>query len=309
MAHYLITGGCGFIGSHLADSLIEDNHSVTILDDLSTGKRENAPSKAQVVIGDARDYNIVEQLFHGIDGCFHLAAIASVEKSITHWKETHTVNATATVNIFQAASRQKNKVPVVYASSAAVYGNNPNIPLSEREMPAPLTAYGVDKLSCDLNARIAWEVHHIPTIGLRPFNIYGPRQDPKSPYSGVISIFADKISNNQTVTIYGSGKQVRDFVYVADAVKVFRASMANLQEGHNIINICTGNATSINRIADVLERLCNCKVERKYAPPRKGDIAVSIGDPGKLLSLLNLRLTTLLEEGLSYTIERRREVA
>lgn len=309
MANYLITGGCGFIGSHLADALIAHGHSVTILDDLSTGKMENVPEKARVIVGDARDYKTVEKAFIGIDGCFHLAAIASVEKSINHWRDTHTVNATATVNLFQVASRMSRKIPIVYTSSAAVYGDNASVPLSEDAEKNPVTAYGVDKLACDMHARIAWHVHNIPTLGLRPFNIYGPRQDPKSPYSGVISIFSDKIINNQPITIYGSGEQQRDFVYVADAVKVFMAGMRNLNRGHNIINVCTGQATSINRVVDILENLYDVHAIRISAPPRKGDILISMGNPKKLAEVLNMKLTTGLIEGLAYTVERRREVA
>jgi UDP-glucose 4-epimerase len=309
MAHYLITGGCGFIGSHLADNLIADHHRVTILDNLSTGKRENAPKEARLIIGDARDSDIVEPLFSDIDGCFHLAAIASVEKSITHWRDSHSVNALATITLFQAASRQAKKTPIVYTSSAAVYGNNPVIPLSENADTTPLTAYGVDKLTCDMHARIGWDVHRIPTVGLRPFNVYGPRQDPHSPYSGVISIFTGRITNNRAITIYGTGEQLRDFVYVGDAVRVFQAAMENLREGHTLINICTGHGSSINNVAETLETLCQRTVTRIYAAPRKGDIAQSIGDPARLQNYLNLRLTTSIEEGLSYTIQRQREVA
>src|ERR1700733_12695413 len=153
--HYLVTGGAGFIGSHLVDALIEKGHRVTVLDDLSTGKRGNVNPKATLVVGDTTDYETVERVFQGIDGCFHLAAVASVEKSIIEWVRTHSVNITSTVNIFQAASRAHGRVPVVYTSSAAVYGDCAQIPIGENTDKRPLTAYGVDKYACDLHANVA----------------------------------------------------------------------------------------------------------------------------------------------------------
>src|SRR6202000_85204 len=145
------------------------------------------------------------------------------------WVRTHSVNITATVNVFQAASRSQNKVPVVYTSSAAVYGDCQNIPIAETEEKFPLTAYGVDKYACDLHARVGWQVHGVPNIGMRPFNVFGPRQDPGSPYSGVISIFFDRMRQGKPITIFGDGGQMRDFVFVADAVKSFSAAMEKLQ--------------------------------------------------------------------------------
>jgi UDP-glucose 4-epimerase len=306
---YLVTGGCGFIGSHLTDALIHAGHEVVILDNLSTGKRENANPKAEVIIGDAADYETVWKAMEDVDGCFHLAAVASVEKSVIDWAKTHTVNQTASVNVFQAASRHAKKIPVVYTSSAAVYGDCPNTPISEDEPTMPLTAYGADKLGCDLHGRIAWLVHGVPTIGLRPFNVYGPRQDPSSPYSGVISIFADRISRGQPIRIYGDGEQVRDFVYVADAVKVFFTAMQQMREGHEVINICTGRSTSINALADALEAAAGWKVERQYLLPRKGDIRISVGNPAKLASRLGLTLNTRLQDGVRVLVDNRMKEA
>jgi UDP-glucose 4-epimerase len=300
---YLVTGGCGFIGSHLVDALIEAGHSVTILDDLSTGKRENANPLAKIIVGDTSDYATVEQAMQGMDGCFHLAAIASVERSVNDWAKTHTVNLISTVNIFQAASRQPKKIPVVYTSSAATYGKQDEA-ITEDILTWPLTAYGVDKLGCDLHAKIAWEIHGVPVMGVRPFNIYGPRQDSKSPYSGVISIFADRIQRRQPITIFGDGEQVRDFVYVGDAVKVFMGAMQNLREGFDVVNICTGRPTSVNDLVDVLESIVGWTVPQQHQPPRQGDIRTSIGNPTKLFQRLNLRLDTRLEDGLRLLINQ-----
>ncbi len=309
MAKYLITGGCGFIGSHLADTLVAEGHHVVILDNLSTGTKEHIPAQAEFILGDATDYATAKHACTGIDGCFHLAAIASVEQSITEWVASHRVNVTATVNILQAVSRLPHKPPVIYASSAAIYGNNPDVPLTERSLANPLTAYGADKLSCELHARIAWLVHNVPTIGLRPFNIYGPRQDPHSPYSGVISIFTYRIAAGLPVTIYGDGEQVRDFVYIRDAVDAFIAAMTHVSEGYDVINLCTGNATSINELADIIEHYANRPAMRRYMPPRLGDIGVSIGSPEKLQKKLNVHRTTALEEGIAQLMGTARQRA
>ena len=180
MAHYLVTGGCGFIGSHLVDALIAARHRVRILDDLSSGKRGNVPAAAEVTIGDVADPAAVRDAMSGIDGCFHLAAIASVARSNVDWLGTHRVNLAGAITVLDAA--RARRTPVVYASSAAVYGDNPNVPLTEDAVTRPLTAYGADKLGCELHGRVAWHVHRVPNTGVRLFNVYGPRQDPNSPY-------------------------------------------------------------------------------------------------------------------------------
>lgn len=177
MARYLVTGGCGFIGSHLVDALVAAGHDVRILDDLSTGKRANVPGIDDIVIGDVSDANVVANAMAGMDGCFHLAAIASVQRLNEEWGLTHRVNLTGAVNVFDAArnANPAGPVPVVYASSAAVYGDNPAVPLTEDAEKRPLTAYGADKLGCEQHARVAGNVHGVPTTGFRCFNIYGPR--------------------------------------------------------------------------------------------------------------------------------------
>ena len=202
MARFLVTGGCGFIGSHLVDRLLAEGAQVVVLDDLSTGRKENLAPGAELIIGDIRDRNSVRDAMTGVDGCFHLAAIASVEKAREAWSDTHAVNLAGTVTIFDAARHASSKgpVPVVYASSAAVYGNPGDDwkgRISEEAPTVPLSAYGADKLGCELHGRVAWTVHGVPTVGFRFFNVYGPRQDPASPYSGVISIFANRVAKRR----------------------------------------------------------------------------------------------------------------
>lgn len=179
MAKFLVTGGCGFIGSHLADALVRRGDRVFILDDLSTGKIANRPRHAQLVVGDVRDPSAVAELMAEVDGCFHLAAIASVERTNRDWPNTHRTNLGGTVAVLDAAWRVRvhAPIPVVYASSAAVYGSNPAMPLRESSVAMPVSAYGADKLGSELHARAGGVVHNIPTLGLRLFNVYGPRQD------------------------------------------------------------------------------------------------------------------------------------
>jgi UDP-glucose 4-epimerase len=305
LATYLVTGGCGFIGSHLADALVEAGHNVRILDDLSTGKRENAPESADIVVGDVGDLETVRGAMQGVDGCFHLAAIASVVRSNEDWLGTHRANLTGTINVFECArtAAAGKPVPVVYVSSAAIYGDNQDIPLPESAGPRPLTAYGADKLGCELHARVAHEVHNVSTTGFRFFNIFGPRQDPASPYSGVISIFAKKIQEGQPLMIHGDGEQARDFVYVGDAVRYLMKGMDRLPAAPDVFNVCRGTGTTINELADILFRVAGKTVAVSHAEPRDGDIRLSIGDPSHAKNDLGIVVETDIEDGLRVTLD------
>ncbi|MCW2243393.1 NAD-dependent epimerase/dehydratase family protein [Azospirillum canadense] len=304
MARYLVTGGCGFIGSHLIERLLAAGHDVRVLDDLSTGKRENLPASVPVTVGNVADPAAVDAAMSGVDGCFHLAAVASVDRSREAWLETHHANLSGTIAVFDAARRARGDgpVPVVYASSAAVYGDNPNMPLTEDAATRPLSAYGADKLGCELHARVADGVHGVPTTGFRFFNVFGPRQDPKSPYSGVISIFAGRIARGEPITVNGDGEQVRDFVYVKDLVRYLTAAMERPQAGAPVYNVCTGTSTSVNRLAAVLAAVAGKPLDRRTGPARPGDIRVSIGDPSRLVAAFGMACETSLEEGLRDTL-------
>jgi UDP-glucose 4-epimerase len=303
MSTYLVTGGCGFIGSHLVDSLLADGHEVRVLDDLSTGKRDNLDARAKLTLGTITDRALVATLMDGADGCFHLAAVASVERCNREWVDTHTVNLTGTIAIFDAARGPGRGVPVVYASSAAIYGDNPAVPLSERAVATPLSAYGADKYGCELHARVAAIVHGVPSVGMRFFNVYGPRQDPKSPYSGVISIFCDKIFAGLPVTVFGDGGQVRDFVYVGDVVRALRAAMARRKQVPSVFNVCTGTRITVRELAETIYRLRQATPNLVFAPPRSGDIRVSCGDPAHAQAELGFKSTTSLAEGLAVTLD------
>jgi len=304
MAHFLVTGGCGFIGSHLCDRLLERGHGVRVLDDLSTGSEANLDPRCRLTVGDVADPATVGQAMEGVSGCFHLAASASVQRSIEDWLGSHRANLTGTVVVFDAARRARGgPVPVVYASSAAVYGDGGDRPLSEGAPLRPLTAYGADKLGCELHGRVAWLVHRIPTVGLRFFNVFGPRQDPRSPYSGVISIFADRLLSGKALTVYGDGGQTRDFVYVADVVDHLLAAMADPVREPRVVNVCTGRATTILALAEITGRIVGIRPEIDGRPPRTGDIRTSLGDPSLAKVRLAVSAGTGLAEGLRRTIE------
>jgi UDP-glucose 4-epimerase len=301
---FLVTGGCGFIGSHLVDSLIADGHDVVVLDDLSSGTLERLDRRAELLLGDVADPAIVARAFTGVSGCFHLAAIASVARSNEDWVATHRTNQTGTICVLDAARRGagSSRVPVVYASSAAVYGEAPVEPIGEGAAKRPMTAYGADKLGSELHARVAWTVHRAPTIGLRFFNVYGPRQDPSSPYSGVISIFADRLRAGLPITIHGDGSQVRDFVYVADAVRHLRAAMAACAGagggGAAVFNVCTGVPTAIDQLARLIGNLLRMTPQIGFAPRRPGDILRSVGSPELARAQLGVAVETTVAEGL-----------
>lgn len=305
MATYLVTGGCGFIGSHLADALVAAGHQVRIVDDLSTGKRENAPAGAEIIVGDIADTGLMTKAMQGIDGCFHLAAIASVQRGNEDWLGTHRANLTGAITAFDLARscNPRGPVPVVYASSAAVYGDNPALPLKEISATQPLSAYGADKLGCELHARVAWVVHKVPSTGFRFFNIYGPRQDPKSPYSGVIAIFADRVSAGEPITINGDGGQYRDFVYVTDVVRHLVAAMAGMQAGAAVFNICTGRATTVLELAQAIARIAGRNDPKiVHGPARAGDIRESLGDPAAARAAFGFTADTLIADGLKPTL-------
>ncbi len=314
MTRYLVTGGCGFIGSHLVDALMASGNDVRVLDDLSTGRRENLPAGAALTVGSVTDADTVATAMTDVDGCFHLAAVASVARCNEEWAATHMANLTGAINVFDAARRTATSgVPVVYASSAAVYGNNRNLPLDEDEKPTPLSAYGADKLGCELHGQVAAHVHDVPTAGLRFFNVFGPRQDPRSPYSGVISIFAGRMLSDDALTVYGDGQQVRDFVYVDDVVRHLVAAMTCLHAddknvaGH-AFNVCTGVGTNLLELIDALADAAGISPDIEHGPSRLGDIRASVGRPDRARDRLKVGAETRFADGIARTVDWMRHV-
>ena len=310
MARFLVTGGAGFIGSHLVDALAGAGAKVRVLDDLSTGRRENLPAAARLIVGDVADPGTVRAAMAGVDGCFHLAAIASVARAAEDWLGTHRVNLGGTIAVLDAA--RARGVPVVYASSAAVYGDCPDQPIAETAPTRPLSAYGADKLGGELHAAVAARVFGVANVGLRFFNVYGPRQDPGSPYSGVISIFAGQLRRGEPVEVFGDGGQTRDFVAVADVVAALRAAMGRIGPGDAagrittpavpqalVFNVCTGIATSIRALAAELAALEGGTAVIREGPARPGDIRHSVGCPDAARAALGLGPPMPLRAGLA----------
>jgi UDP-glucose 4-epimerase len=304
MSSFLVTGGCGFVGSHLVEALVSSGHSVRVLDDLSTGYREHLPPNTELLVGDVTDEEAVCAALRDMDGCFHLAAVSSVDRSREEWLRTHLINLAGTVNIFDQVRKTATScpIPVVYASSAAVYGDNPAIPLRETAQLRPMSGYAVDKLGCELNAQVASRIHGVPTTGLRFFNIYGPRQDPLSSYSGVISRFCERLSRSKRIDIHGDGGQARDFVYVRDAVSAFMAALPIASTDHEVFNVCTGHATSIATLAGLVAELYGVPLRTRSLPARPADIRISVGDPVRAAERLDFTARTPLSHGLRMTI-------
>jgi UDP-glucose 4-epimerase len=287
--------------------LLGDGHDVRILDDLSTGKLENKPARASLIEGDVADAAAVAAAARGVDGIFHLAAVASVERSSQDWLGAHRTNLTGTIAVLDAARRagaSGGAVPVVYASSAAVFGANQDVPLTEASATRPLSAYGADKLGCEQHAFVAGHVHGVPTCGLRFFNVYGPRQNPHSPYSGVISIFCERLKAGRPVTVFGDGEQYRDFVYVGDVVQALRAAMRHAAAPGLVFNVCTGQATTIRTLAETIGALLAVTPQIDFAAPRVGEIRASLGDPTLCRAQLGFAATVQLRDGLAQTLAR-----
>jgi UDP-glucose 4-epimerase len=305
MALFLVTGGCGFIGSHLSAALIARGDRVRVLDDLSTGSEANLAPGATLLRGDIADAEAVRAAMAGVDACLHLAAIASVERGVQDWLGAHRANLTGTITLFDAARRAGRggaAIPVVYASSAAVYGDAATLPITEDAPTRPISAYGADKLGCEQHALVGGATHGLATFGLRFFNVFGARQDPRSPYSGVISIFCDRIAAGQPVTVFGDGGQTRDFVHVSDVVAALLAALPAASPRAPVANVCSGRATSVLALAAAIATACGTTPAVRHAPPRAGEIRHSLGSPARAQALLGLRPAAPLGDGLADVV-------
>ena len=302
--HYLVTGGAGFIGSHICDRLLAEGHQVRILDNFSTGKHENIPASddVEVIEGDVGDFDTVKSAMQDINMVFHEAAIASVPETVGNPLASERVNYRGTLNILEAA-RHAGVQRVMFACSAAVYGDLPELPKQESMPVKPLSPYAVDKLASEQACQMYTHLYGLETVSLRYFNVFGPRQDPSSPYSGVISIFTDFINQGKQPTIYGDGEQTRDFVYVSDVVEANILASTSPSAAGKAFNVATNGKLSIN---DLLKTICNIKgalFEPGYKPGREGDIRHSRGDISAAQQQLGWKPVVGFEEGLRRLFE------
>jgi len=309
----LVTGGAGFIGSHLVDALLAGNCHVAVLDNLTSGKPSNlnhVKGKIHFFKNDIREPRALEDAAQGCDVIFHLAAVVSVQHTINNPIESTMINDIGTLNVFEAARKAQVK-RVVLASSCAVYGDDPRLPKEETMIPKPCSPYAVHKLSAEHYARVYYELHGLETVSLRFFNVFGPRQDPSSPYSGVISIFMKKAVSNQLPVIYGDGNQSRDFVYVNDVVRANLLAADHDNLGGKIVNVGTGSFVRINRLWELISSLSGQPSEPIYGPARPGDILHSVANIESAKALLGFRSEVTLEAGLERTLNwyRNQEVS
>lgn len=282
MNNYLITGGAGFIGSHLTDALIAQGHKVVVLDNFSVGSYKHP--EADYCQADLLDFKAVKPLFKDIDGCFHLAAIPSVVMSMEQWFDFHRINLEGSLNLFKLAHLAGN-IPVIYASSCAVYGYAKQLPLTEDRFIQPISSYGCDKLAVEINAYFMAHSYSLPVMGLRFFNVYGPRQNPISPYSGVISKFVHALLQGQKPIIYGDGLQTRDFIYVEDVVTGLMKAMSQVKADAKVLNLCTGHPVTINDLLSEIASIMDKKYCVDFQEERIFDVMHSQGSTVKMHEL------------------------
>ena len=295
----LVTGGAGFIGSHIVDRLISDGHEVVVLDDFSTGHRSNlTENKALTIVeGDISNFDIVKQCMQGIDWVFHKAAVASVPKTVNDPVGSSLVNYQGTLHLLEAA-RNNDVKRFVFASSAALYGDEPTLPKIETMCPVTLSPYAVDKLASESACGMYTKLYGLETVCLRYFNVYGPKQDPTSPYSGVISIFTDKLKKNETPSIFGDGEQTRDFVFVKDVVEANMKAVTSENCAGQFFNVATGDKITLNALLKILCDIYEQDFNVIYGDVRKGDIKESYAVVDKAASILKWKPSVELKQGL-----------
>ena len=300
----VVTGGAGFIGSNLARFLSEKQNQVLVLDDLSTGRKENITdllqeNKIEFIQGSITDLKLLEDSFKNIDYVFHEAALPSVPRSIKDPVTTNQVNINGTLNVLLAA-KNTNVKKVIYASSSSVYGDTPTLPKLESMIPNPLSPYAITKLTGEYYCQVFTDVFHLPTVSLRYFNVYGPRQDPLSQYAAVIPKFITSVMQGQSPVIYGDGEQTRDFTYIADVIQ------ANIQAAESnatgVFNAAGGHRITINELADRIMKICGTTLPLDYQESRPGDITHSLADSSKAHHAFGFSLNYDIEKGLKETI-------
>lgn len=298
MSKILVTGGAGFIGSHTVENLLLQGHAVRVLDDLSTGRPNNLPDHPQLelLIGDIRNPQAVMHAMQGVDRVLHLAAQVSVQASVDAPPTSAERNLTGFINVLDAA-RQAGVQRFVYASSAAVYGQPITLPLSEHSAVHPASPYGLEKLVNDQYAKLYAELYGMSCLGLRYFNVFGPRQDPRSPYAGVLSKFKERIEQQATLLVFGDGQQTRDFIYVGDVAEANRRALFADQTG--VLNVATGQSRTLNQVIASFGQVVGKQLDVSHQPARTGDIVHSAAQNSSLLAALGHFDFVTLEQGLA----------
>jgi UDP-glucose 4-epimerase len=300
---YLVTGGAGFIGSNTVDELVRRGHGVVVLDDLSSGKEENLAevrNKITFIKGSITDIEIVQKAMQQAEYLIHLAARTSVPRSVKDPIDTNRINVDGTLNVLVAARDNKVK-RVVLAASSSAYGETPTLPKREDMLPAPISPYGVSKYVGELYAQAFNRCYGLESVSLRYFNIFGPCQDPDSPYSGVLSRFATAFLTGGQPVVYGDGEQTRDFTYVDNAVQANLLACEAAGVSGKVFNVGIGRRISLNQTLDLLRRISGKSLDAKYDPPREGDIRDSLADISSAKQQLGYEPTVLFEEGLERT--------
>ncbi len=300
---YLVTGGAGFIGSNIASKLAEQGEQVRILDNFSSGNEANVamlPDDIEVIDGDIRDYWTVEKAVREIDYVLHQAALPSVPRSVENPLTTNAVNIDGTLNVLEAAKNAGVK-KLAMASSSSVYGKSEELPKNEGMVPSPLSPYAVSKLTCEYYLQVYWQLYGFPTVSLRYFNIFGPRQDPNSDYAAVVPKFITALLNKQAPTVFGDGEQSRDFTYIDNCVQAnILAATTDAIVGDQF-NVACGGQFTLNDLLDKLREIIGVDVKAKYDPPRSGDIRHSFATIDKL-SKFGYKPEVGFEEGLRRTV-------
>ncbi len=292
----LITGGAGFIGSHIADALVDEN-DVVILDNLSSGDRENVPINAELVVGDICDFEILSTVMEGVDLVFHHAAVVSVAESVQDPQRTQKLNVDATIELLELSRRESARI--VFASSGAIYGQPESVPVEETDQKEPTSPYGLSKLCGDQYVRLYAELYNVEAIALRYFNVYGPRQT-GGDYSGVISVFFEQAHDGGPITVHGDGSQTRDFVHVSDVVHANLLAAVNGTPG-TAYNIGTGECISILELAEQIRDIVSdgAEIAITHTPARKGDIAHSQAAIDQATTDLGFEPSIKLQDGLT----------
>ena len=306
----LVTGGAGFIGSHLVDGLLAAGYPVRVLDDLSTGYEANLAhhrGTLKILRGDLRDSDAVRAAMTGVEVVFHLAAISSVQRSIIDPVESIDVNVRGAMQVLQTA-QESGVRRVIIASSAAVYGDSDALPLKESAEPNPLSPYAVHKLACEHLCTVFSRMYGLETVALRYFNVYGSRQRPDAEYAAAIPRFVERLRRNQTPVIYGDGEQTRDFIHISDVVRANLLAAESAAAVGQVMNIASGQGASVNEVVRVLTELTGATVSPRYEQPQAGDIRDSVADIALARDLIGFEPAISLRAGLEQLIEQLRGV-